>query len=57
MTENQKIQLIQDSRKLLKKWKALSREGKIAVLRGMEIATDSKWLAIIFEEAKGEDSV
>lgn len=57
LSENQKIQIIQDSRKFTKKWKTLTREGKIQILSGMDIATDYKWMLTIFEEAKGEDII
>lgn len=54
MSDNQKLQIINDSNKLKKKWNKLDREGKMEVLRGMEIATDFNWVLSLLTEA-GED--
>lgn len=54
MTDSEKIRIIDDYPKLKKKWNKLSRQGKIQVLNGMEIATDLQWLLGLIAEA-GED--
>lgn len=54
MSDNQKLQIINDSNKLKKKWNKLDRDGKMEVLLGMEIATDFNWVLSLLTEA-GED--
>ena len=52
LSEGQKIQIIQDSNKLRKKWNRLDRKQKLQILEGMSIASDFKWILSLFEELK-----
>ena len=52
LSDGQKLQIINDSRKYKKKWQKLDKTQKYKVLEGLDIATDEKWMLTLFEEAK-----
>ena len=49
-TDTHKIQIILDNIKLKKKWLKCTREQKIIILEGMDVATDFKWILNLFED-------
>ena len=55
LSDGQKLQIINDSRKYKKKWNKLNKEQKLKVLEGMNVATDEKWILSLFEEVKQND--
>lgn len=52
LSDGQKLQIINDSRKYKKKWNKLDKEQKYKILDGMDIAVDDKWILSLFEEVK-----
>lgn len=52
LSDGQKLQIINDSRKYKKKWNKLEKEQKLKVLEGLDIATDEKWILSLFEDVK-----
>jgi hypothetical protein len=55
LSDGQKLQIINDSRKYKRKWNKLGKEQKYKVLAGMDIATYDRWMLTLFEEAKIKD--
>ena len=52
LSDGQKLQIINDSRKYKKKWQKLTNDQKYKILEGMDIATDDKWMLSLFEDIK-----
>ena len=52
LTDNQKIQLLQENSKIKARWSVLDRESKQEVLEGMDIAVDEKWIFGLLEDAE-----